>query len=214
MARPTPRGRGARRHVLFAVAGGLAAAFSLVALGASVWLRSGATPVASAAPASSVALPLADEPPRLDPNGLLGEARRKASQWHRDAVLVSVDAGPLDARGVITEGKVEVTYAKPRGQRVSGGAEASSDRLFLTSTGGALVSREERRGKAQIAPEPNCVFDDAWGAAQRAGADAQAALAIRYYWSDKYARAIWEVTGSEGQVLRRVDGVTCSIITR
>lgn len=214
MARPTPRARGPKRHVLFALGGGLAAIFSLVALGASVWLRTGAAPVASAAPLSSTTPPLLDEPPRLDPNGLLGEARRKASQWHRDAVLVSVDAGPLDARGVITEGKVEVAYAKPGGQRVSGGAEASSDRLLLTSTGGALVSREERRGKAQIAPEPNCVFDDAWSAAQRAGADAQAALGIRYVWSDKYARAIWEVTGSDGQVLRRVDGATCSIITR
>lgn len=187
---------------------------ALFALGASVSSRTPAVPSAVAAPAPAPSRPLPDAPPRLDPNGLLGEARRKASAWHRDAVLVSLSAGPLDARGVITEGKVELAYAKPSGQRVSGGADAGGDRFLLSSTGGELLGREERRGKARIAPEPSCSFDDAWKAAQRAGADAQAALGIRYVWSEKYARAIWEVTSSEGQVLRRVDGVTCSILTR
>ncbi|RYZ03887.1 MAG: hypothetical protein EOO73_26060 [Myxococcales bacterium] len=214
MARPTPRALGSRRGLLFLLGGGGLLALALFALGASVSFRTAAVPSATAAPAAAPALPLPDAPPRLDPNGLLGEARRKASAWHRDAVLVSLSAGPLDARGVITEGKVELAYAKPSGERVSGGADAGAARLLLSSTGGELVGREERRSKARIAPEPSCSFDDAWAAAQRAGADAQAAPGIRYVWSDKYARAIWEVTSSEGLVLRRVDGVSCSILTR
>lgn len=200
--------------MLLLLGGGGALVVALFALGAAVSFRTPAAPSASAAPLAAPSQPLPDAPPRLDPNGLLGEARRKASAWHRDAVLVSLSAGPLDARGVITEGKVEVAYAKPSGQRVSGGADAGVERLLLSSTGGELSGREERRGKARIAPEPSCLFDDAWAAAQRAGADAQAALGIRYVWSEKYTRAIWEVTSSEGQVLRRVDGVSCSILTR
>jgi hypothetical protein len=150
----------------------------------------------------------------LDPTRLLGEARRKATAWHRDAVLVSLTAGPLDASGVITEGQVELAYAMPTSERVSGGAEAGADRLLLGSTGGQLTGREERRGRTRVAPEPSCSFDDAWAAAQRAGADAQAALGLRYQWSAPHARAVWEVTSTEGRVLRRVDGVTCSILTR
>lgn len=151
---------------------------------------------------------------RLDPNRLLGEARRKATAWHRDAVLLGLTAGPLDATGVITEGKVEVVYGKPSGARVSGGAEAGSERYVLVSTGGELSGSESKLGRARIAPEPSCSFEDAWAAAQRAGADPQGAPSMRYVWSEKYARTIWEVTSTEGQVMRRLDGVSCSIITR
>ncbi len=215
MARPLPRALGSQRTLLFVLGGGAAVVLVLLAVGASVWLREPApTAAPSAAPVATSAAPMLDAPPRLDPNGLLAEARRKATAWHRDAVLVGLLAGPLDERGVITEGKVEVAYAKPSGQRVSGGADAGLERLLLASTGGELVGREERLSKTRIVPEPNCLFEDAWRAAQRAGADPQAAPGMRYAWSEKYARPVWEVTSSEGQVLRRVDGVSCSILTR
>jgi hypothetical protein len=213
-ARPTPRTLASRRGLVLLLVGGGALVLALVVLGTRVTLRTQAVPSASAALPLAPSLPLPDAPPRLDPDGLLGEARRKATAWHRDAVLVSLSAGPLDARGVITEGKVELAYAKPSGQRVVGGANTGAERLLLSSTGGELLRTEERRGKTLIAPEPGCSFDNAWATAQRAGADAQAALGIRYVWSERYARAIWEVTTSEGQVLRRVDGVSCTVLTR
>lgn len=213
-ARPTPRAPGSRRSLKLLLLGGGALVLALFALSAGVAFRTQASQGASVAPLATSSAPLPDAPPRLDPNGLLGESRRKATAWHRDAVLVSLSAGPLDASGVITEGKVELAYAKPSGQRVSGGADAGPERLMLSSTGGQLLGREERLRKARIAPEPSCSFEDAWAAAQRAGADAQAALGIRYAWSEAHARALWEVTSSEGQVLRRVDGVSCTIITR
>jgi hypothetical protein len=84
----------------------------------------------------------------------------------------------------------------------------------LRTVDGALSQSEERTTKARIAPEPNCVFEDAWSAAQRAGVDVQAQPSIRYQWSDKHARPVWEVLGPGGAVLRRVDGVSCSILTR
>jgi hypothetical protein len=39
-------------------------------------------------------------------------------------------------------------------------------------------------------------------------------LGLRYSWSEKQARPIWEVVSGDGQVLRRLDGVSCSILTR
>jgi len=107
-----------------------------------------------------------------------------------------------------------MTYAQPSGQRITGGADASAQRLVLSSTDGALAKNEERAAKSRIAPEPNCSFEDAWASAQRAGADASAGLGLRYGWNEKQARPIWEVVNSDGQVLRRLDGATCSILTR
>jgi hypothetical protein len=77
-----------------------------------------------------------------------------------------------------------------------------------------LTKNEERSGRSRIAPEPNCLFEDAWSAAQRAGADANAGLGLRYAWNEKQGRPIWEVVNADGQVQRRLDGVSCSILTR
>ena len=115
---------------------------------------------------------------------------------------------------VAPEGSVEFTYAKPSGQRISGGAEAGAARLKLRTSGGELTQQEERAAKSRIAPEPNCMFEDAWAAAQHAGAAPNANLRMRYLWSDKHARPVWEVSSAEGEVLRRLDGVSCSILTR
>jgi hypothetical protein len=37
---------------------------------------------------------------------------------------------------------------------------------------------------------------------------------MRYQWSDKHGRPVWELLGGSGEVLRRLDGVSCSILTR
>jgi hypothetical protein len=215
MARPLPPKDDSQRTMLIVLVGGGFVVLGLVVVGALVWLRQPA--VASAGPrvAAAVHAPVASaEPPRLEPSSLLAEARRQASAWRRDAVLVSLSASPLDAHGVATGGKVEFTYAKPGAQRISGGAEASGERLALSSSGGALTKREGHAGKGRIALEPSCPFEDAWAAARRAGADANAGLGMRYLWSDKHARPVWEVLSGDGGVLRRLDGVTCSILTR
>jgi hypothetical protein len=214
MARPLPVKDDSRRTTVAVLAVGGFVVLGLVAAGAIVLMRQ---PMVSTAPqvAAAVVAPTASAgPPRLEPSSLLVEARREATAWQRDAVLISLSASPLDERGVAPSGKVEITFAKPSGQRITGGAEASGQRLVLKASDGPLSKSEERAGKARIAPEPNCLFENAWSAAQHAGADADAGLAMRYLWSDKHARPVWEVMSSDGQVLRRLDGVSCSILTR
>jgi hypothetical protein len=215
MARPVPLKDDSRRTTIVVLAVGGFVVLGLVAAGVMVFLRQSRDSSAPPAVAAALtALPASAPAPRLEPSGVLADARRQASAWHRDAVLVSLSAGPLDAHGLAVEGKVEITYAQPTGKKITGGAEVSAERLVLSSHDGALAQREERAGKSRIAPEPNCLFEDAWASAQRAGADTTAGLALRYAWNEKQARPIWEVVDGDGQVRRRLDGVTCSILTR
>ncbi len=213
--RPRPIPPDSRRTTLLVLGGGGVIVVALLALGGVVWLRqpdpariSHAAPAAAPLPVSS------STDARLEPSNVLVEAHRRARDWHRDAVLVSLRAGPLDARGVVTGGEVEVAYAKPNEPRVSGGAETGSERLVVRADGGPLSSRVERLVKARIAPEPHCLFEDAWASAQRAGDAGGAPVTVRYLWSDKHARPVWEVLNGDGHVLRRLDGVSCRILTR
>ncbi len=215
MPRPTPVKDNSQRNATIVLAVGGVVVAGLVLAGALVLLRKG--DAEAAAPAVSVVTPapaVSAAAVRLEPSALLAEARRKASAWHHDAVLVSLSASPLDAKGVAVEGSVDIVYARPAGQRISGGAEASGQRLALRSRGSEMSQSEERAGKGRIAPEPNCQFEDAWAAAQRAGAATNGNLRMRYQWSDKHARPVWEVLSAEGEILRRLDGVSCSILTR
>lgn len=212
--RPSRAAGDERRKVVAVLIVGGFVVLGLFAAGVMIWLRqperAGALPPVAAA----IATPVASAAPRLEPSTLLAEARRKATSWRRDAVLVSLSAGPLDGHGIIADGKLELAYAEPSGQRVSGGADTGAERLILSSTGGSLSAQETRAAKGRIAPEPNCVFEEAWAAALRAGESAEAASSMRYGWSENYTRPIWEIVSRAGQVTRRVDGVTCSILTR
>lgn len=214
LARPLPLPAPSRATPVVIGAVG-AAVLLLLTAGALLLLRrpDEVAPPRVAALAASVAPPPA-APARLEPDRLLGDARRQASEWHQDAVLVSLSASPLDAVGVAPSGEVEIIYARPAGARISGGAEASGERFVLRSSGGALTAAPTRAAKSQIAPEPNCVFDDAWAAARQAGADPGASLRLRYQWSETHGRPVWEVLSARGEVLRRVDGGSCSILTR
>jgi hypothetical protein len=213
-ARPEPLKDDSRRTLVAVLAVGGFVVLGLVAAGLMIVLRE---PDPNGAPPPAAAAMIAAAPsatPRIEASRLLANARREASAWHSDAVLVNLSAGPLDAEGVAPGGKVEVVYARPSGQPLTGGSEASAQRLVVSSTDGSLAKNEERAPKSRIAPEPNCSFEAAWASAQRAGADAGAGLRLRYGWNEKQARPIWEVVGNDGQVLRRLDGASCSILTR
>ena len=213
-ARPEPPKGDSRRTLIAVLAVGGFVVLGLLAAGLMIALREPATSGAPMPAAAAMLAPVPSGPSRLEPSRLLATARREASLWHNDAMLIHLSASPLDAHGVAPGGKVEVTYARPSGQRLTGGAEASTQRLRLSSTDGAMSKNEEHGPKSRIAPEPNCSFEAAWASAQRAGADARAGLGLRYGWNEKQARPIWEVVSSDGQVLRRLDGASCSILTR
>jgi hypothetical protein len=213
MARPTPPKDDSKRTTIAVLSIGGFVVLGLVIAGSMIALREpveAPKPAARATPAAAPSI----EPKRIEPSALFAEAKKLASSWHGDAVLVSVAVSHVDAHGVAPDGNVEFVYSRPSGQRFTGGAETSAERLRLRSTGQGLSKSEERAGKARVAPEPNCQFEDAWNAAQRAGAAVESDLRLRYGWSDKHARPVWEVQSPEGETLKRLDGVSCSILTR
>jgi hypothetical protein len=215
MARPVPLKDESKRTTVAVLAVGGAVVLGLLGVGAMVALRQ-PPPASPALAATSAVTPSPAEPKRLEPSQLLAEAKKQALVWHPDAVLVSVDISRVDARGVRPDGSIEVVYARPATSRFTGGADTRAERLVLRAQGqsGALEKSEQRAGKARVVPEPNCAFEDAWSAAQRAGAASDGSLKLRYVWSEKHARPVWEVQGSDGDVQRRLDGVGCSILTR
>jgi hypothetical protein len=214
MERPMPVKDDSERIARGVLAGGGVVVAGLLLLATWVLLRKPAESAHAPRLAATPSAAPSAEPVRLEPSSLLAEARRKASEWHRDAVLVSLSATHLDARGVAPDGAVELIYARPAGQRLSGGADTNGERFTLRSSGGVLEASEGKAGKGRVAPEPNCVFEDAWAAAQRAGAATNGSLRMRYVWSEKHSRPVWEVLGDSNEVLRRLDGVSCSILTR
>lgn len=213
--RPAPLKDNSKRNAIIVLIAGGAVVATLLLIGVAVWMRNAAPVQASVVAAPPPPVPsVRTEPARLAPSTLLAEARRKAVRWHPDAVLVDVNVSRLDEHGVARDGAVEFHYARPAGQRISGGAETGPDGLVLTARAGELTEREVRSAKSRLAPEPNCVFEDAWAAAQRAGASGRADLRLRYQWSERHGRPVWEVLGPAGEVQRRLDGTSCSILTR
>lgn len=213
MARPVPAKDDSQRTTVAVLSIGGFVVLGLVVAGLMIGLRE----PAEVAKLATVAAPSAsanEEPARLEPSSLFAEAKKQASAWHSDAVLVSVAVSAVDAGGVAHDGTVEFVYARPSTQRFTGGADTGTERLLLRSTAGGLTKIEERAVKARVAPEPNCLFEAAWSAAQRAGAPADGRLGLRYGWSDKHARPVWEVQSADGQTVKRLDGVSCSILTR
>src|SRR5687768_6974635 len=114
MPRPAPVKDNSKETALMVLIVGGAVVLGLLMTGAWVWMRANAAAnaVPSAVPAP-VAPVVSAEPARLEPSTLLAEARRKASAWQKDAVLISLNIHPLDARGVAADGVVELTYARP-----------------------------------------------------------------------------------------------------
>jgi hypothetical protein len=213
MARPVPPKDDSQRTTVAVLSIGAFVVLGLVVAGLMIALREPAEvakPAAVAAPIASAST----EPARLEPSSLFAEAKKQASAWHSDAVLVSVAVSAVDAGGVARDGSVEFVYARPSTQRFTGGADTGTERLLLRSSAGGLTKTEARAVKARVAPEPNCLFEAAWSAAQRAGVPADGRLSLRYGWSDKHARPVWEVQSADGQTLKRLDGVSCSILTR
>jgi hypothetical protein len=213
MARPLAPKDDSQRTTVAVLSIGAFVVLGLVVAGLLIGLREPvevAKPPAVAAPTASASA----GPSRLEPSSLFAEAKKQASAWHGDAVLVSVAVSAVDAGGVAPDGSVEFVYARPSTQRFTGGADTGSERLLLRSSAGGLTKSEQRAAKALVAPEPNCLFEDAWNAAQRAGAAADGRLRLRYGWSDKHARPVWEVQSADGETLKRLDGVSCSILTR
>ncbi len=214
-ARLAPQKDDSRKRAIAVLAVGGVVVVALLVTAAVISGRR-ASPAPSTAPlAAALPPPVSAAPPRVEPSALLSEARKRATAWRNDAVLVRLSVERVDAGGVADGSGVELVYSTPSAKKLTGGAETSAERLVLRARAGDWSTSEQRGPQGRVVPEPNCLFEDAWAAAQRASVDPSAGLRMSYAWSDRYDRPLWEVTNEGGDdVVKRVDGVSCSILTR
>jgi hypothetical protein len=156
-------------------------------------------------------------PKDVDPFALLAAAKNRAVAWDREAVLVSIEAGPV-LRGKIdlTAGaKVEYTFGKLTGGGF-GAAGRVGPKQFLLSVDAAGPRVEEIvRPATRAAMEPNCTFDEAVKVAEASAPAPGAPLRVRYFMSERHDKAVWQTEVPEDPKTRRVlDGWTCRVLVR
>jgi hypothetical protein len=157
------------------------------------------------------------DPKDVDPFALLADAKNRATAWDREAVLVSIEAGPVLAGKVdLTAGaKVEYTFGKPTGGGFDTAGRVGPKQLLLSVDSSGPRVEEIARAATRAAMEPNCTFDEAVKIAEASGAAPGAPLRVRYFMSERHEKAIWQTEVPEDPKTRRVlDGWTCTVLVR
>jgi hypothetical protein len=213
--RPRPVGSARSSLPTVVAIAGLAVTIGIVTVG--FWLvrqrdnERAALPIASA---SARAAPAPAPPPVvLEPTTLFAKAKSAALAWHADATLVEIDIAPVVDRKVDPNGKLVFTFGKPAGKKLGPGNPVQATGFVVTADASGVQGDEHPAGKAVSVAEPNCIFEDVLGKAEKTGISDSDKLHLHYAMSDKLARGVWRVTRvGESEVLRTLDGSNCAII--
>jgi hypothetical protein len=155
----------------------------------------------------------APPPVVLEPTTLFAKAKSAALAWHTEATLVAIDIAPVVAGKVDPSGKLTFVFGKPSGNKLGPGTPVQATGFIVTADANGLQGDEHPLGKAVSVAEPNCIFEDVLGKAEKAGVSLGDALSLHYAMSDKQARGVWRVSrAGETEVLRTLDGANCAII--
>jgi len=169
-------------------------------------------PVATASAPSQLS-----ELARLDQAALLSRARMRAQSWHKEALLVMLEAAPVSAGKVEIQsgGQLSYEFAKPAGERLGPGARVSSERLLVSVGEHGFDVSERAAGAARAVADPDCPLEEAFRRALAGGLSSSAPLRMRYAMSDTYDRAVWTVSETEEpKRTRYLDGSNCVILVR
>jgi hypothetical protein len=165
----------------------------------------GPRPTASPAPAA---------PSRaLEPSLLIAQAKSLALAWHQDALLVEIEAGPVENDGSIGDsGSVRFRFGKPSTASVGNGAQVSPGQFQVVFDGSGSQTAELNAAQARAVAEPNCLVEDV---AKVVGSATRAAdpLRLRYGLSEKLGRPVWRVYGTSSPAsVYTLDGVSCNVL--
>jgi hypothetical protein len=164
-------------------------------------------------PAASAPAPAASSA-ALEPNSLSAKAKSQALAWHRDALLVEIEATPVGGDGKIeSSGSIRFAFGKPAGAKVGSGAEVLPAQFRVEFDAGGAHASEQTQARVKAVAEPNCLVEDVVKAVSSA-APGSGPLRLRYSMSEKLGRAVWRAyTAGSNDVLRTLDGVSCNILT-
>jgi hypothetical protein len=221
LSRPPPqRRKPARGAVVALVAASVLAAVVLILL---VRARLSARRTVIALTPSSAAGPRAGRVPAppatavVDVGSYAAGAASRASAWNADALLVSIEAFPVQ-RGKVTmtdDAFVEVIYGKPLKLRIGPGAPLTATRLVLRvdRDGARETQRSEARAQKGIA-EPNCPVDEVSRVVEASGIAQGAPVRLRYAESDRRKRPVWRASAEDPKDTRIVDGQSCALLPK
>jgi hypothetical protein len=173
-----------------------------------------ATPEPAAAPSASGPL---DDPSRLEVSAFTSSATARAAAWHRDALLVSIEAFPVvKGRANVTgEGFVEAVYGRPSTTQLGPGAPLAQSRLVVRFDSGGLrqIKRTDARAGRGIA-DPNCPAEEVARVVIASGVPETTLLRLRYAASARHARPVWRASGTAPAHERVLDGQSCAVVAK
>lgn len=214
--RPRPKPRQTGKLAALILLGGLLGVAAVSALAWSSLKRSAEERrlATEAAPASARLPPPAPSSTALEPDALLPSAKSKALAWHRDALLVEIDAAPVGKDGKLDgDGSVSFVFGKPASAKVGMGADVRGTAFQVSFGSSGSETREKPAPRARAVAEPNCLVEDV-AKIIAASVPSAGPLRLRYAMSEKHERAVWRVyeVGAD-KVLRTLDGTSCNILS-
>ena len=178
------------------------------------------TPVEPGAPAAPSAATTASKPDFVEPIDYLARAKTRALSWNRDAQLVGIVTGPVEAGKVLPgPDAILFTFASP-GSKLGPGARVGTERMSVrVLKNGELQARDfaEAPGGQVIrsVADPGCTVEQAWRAAVASGVPSSAEVMMTFEHNDKYGRAVWRTEAADDPKHNRtLDGQRCTILTR
>jgi hypothetical protein len=171
---------------------------------------------AAASAAAAAAPPPAAPKPLLRVSQLWTQAATRAKAWHRDAMLVQMQAGPLDAHGVLASGKgsARFEYAIPA-NTTSIPPRSKSERFVVTiDDSGTHIEETKGAGGVAEASDPACPSEEALRIGPAAAAE-DASLQLSYAFDPRLEKSAWLVSDAANpQTQRALDGQSCAVIVR
>lgn len=171
--------------------------------------------------AASAAAAAAPEPaapkPVLRVSQLWTQAATRSKAWHRDAMLVQMQAGPLDAHGVLQSdnGSARFEYTIPASTTTI--PPRSRSERFVVKIDDSGTHIEETKGATGIAEasDPACPSEEALRIGPASAGSENTALQLSYAFDPRLEKSTWVVSDTANpDAQRALDGQSCAVIVR
>ena len=181
--------------------------------------RPAASSVARFAAAADPGLtsPLLPYPTKVDLDRTMLRAKRRALNWHPDAVLTSlelrgVQKGSLNATG---GGSFKAGFGRPSTQRMGARAPVESAQLFVELAGGVATVGTRQSEATRGLADPQCVPSSVIKAAIASGIPEGQQLDVHYKFSRSRGEPVWQIMAAgQQEPMRTLDAHSCTIILR
>jgi len=147
------------------------------------------------------------------------DATTRAKAWNKEAILVRVEASPLDTSGKLTiaTGTARFEFGTPAlGEAHSPLPLAGRERFVVTVDASGTKTAEVKAGPGvSSVPEPDCLVEEALRIGPADGVPPEVPRSLRYSYSVPMEKSVWVVSdASDAKKTRTLDGKTCSVVAR